>query len=89
MSKTKTAADTLFAEVRNGMLEEIPVCRTCGQTTVKIAPIARLIGITSPTLTAYVLDGKPVSQGVFGKIVNFLARRRAEREAGDVAEATA
>lgn len=77
--KTQTAADQLFAEVRNGMLEAVPTCKSCHQPMpgIKIATIAREIGVTGPTLDAYIRNpNKGVSQTVFGKFVNFLAKRR-------------
>jgi hypothetical protein len=79
-----------FEYIRVGLLELAPVCDGCGdfKRGVKIAPLAKEIGVPQITLSAYLRDGKDVGRVTLTRFINFLNARKGA-ETAEQAEALA
>ena len=79
MSKSKSPAEQLFDSVLKSMRAIVPTCSKCHQTLpgVRIAPIARAVGVTPPTIESFVLRGQNVSQTTLNKLSGYVARQEA------------
>lgn len=96
--RTNTAAEAApapaqtdpFEYIRAGLLEIAPVCGECGdfKRGVKVAPLAKEIGVPPVTLSDYLRDNKEVGRVTLTRFINFLNARKGV-ETAEQAEAIA
>lgn len=86
MSKSKTTAvDQMTTEIRNELLTVLVPCKTRPfhfAPGVKVAPVAKAIGITDPTLRSFA-EGKSVSVSTLSRIRAYLDSRVQDEPAAE------
>jgi hypothetical protein len=83
MSKKMTPVEQMTVEIRNELLTVLVPCKTRPfhfSPGVKVAPVAKAIGITDPTLRSFA-EGASVSLSTLSKIRAYLDRRADESTA--------
>ncbi len=91
MAKRNAQPADPFAHIRTEMLDEVGgICKSCGgfaDRTLKIAPLAKEIGVPPVTLSDYLKGNKDVGRKTLARFINFLSGRQAARDAEAVTEA--
>lgn len=71
-----------FAHIRTDMVEAVGgICDSCGNfadKNLKIAPLAREIGVPPVTLSDYLRGNKDVGRKTLARFINFLNSRKSD-----------